>query len=689
MRWLSPLEFFEQAEELPGLAYSSPGVGVAQWQLLLGLCYATGIHPRNPAQWEQWVRDGHDLSEVARRLREAPFDDGRFRLFDPNRPFGQNAQLGRHMREHGYGTAQLVMERAADRAQLVDHVHLHDPEPLPLGVAVQAMLTQLHYGLGGRVRAKTDWMGKPFTYGAVGRLTSRVHTLALGRNCADTLRLNLQPTARPGTFNYSWTDGKTRRTFDGKASDKAGRGVDGPADLCSVLGRSILLQPDVTDQGDIVVTKVLMGAGELLRPLGQKHLQDVPLDGDRPLAPSTDRAMWRQSHALYAAALPNTKDSDLFSRLLRLKIPVQLWTVGLVAKQRSPLDWVSDTFPFHGAHHMPLLRAATDGVAWANAVDKAMQRASATARDLVYPNSRPEDRARLLRRFYPSGELWAQFEEPFHALLAAVADGALPEPEARAAFAARLVAVARSALTGRLRTLPRSPVARQARVLSAARLERELTARTAPPELKEAAMATSLYPAGSAALTVSAASAGAADAPASRAGGHQMFAHWLAGLVRVQDQAMLGQLCHRVQDQQARMLAAEFAPNREARPAYVLTAHLFARYHQGLPWREPVRLYGSGDVGKALRGLGSPAGRGPKDPGIKRLFDRVCGARDLPATGLQTVIDRLRTEGRFPPSWSQLAQELSAWDSREETTQDAWAESFYTPNSRARQGATS
>ena len=495
MRWLTPLEFFEQIENLAGLAYSSPGTGVVQWQLLLGLCYATGVHPRNPAEWERWVREKRDLSEVAQRLREPPFDDGRFRLFDPDRPpFGQNALLRRHMREHGYGTAQLVMERAADRAQLVDHVHLHDGEPLPLGAAVQAMLAQHHYGLGGRVRAKTDWLGKAFTYGAVGRLAGRVHTLALGKNCADTLRLNLHPTTRPGTFNYSWTDGRTRRSFSGKAADKAGRGVDGPADLCSVLGRSILLQPDVTERGDIVVTKVLMGAGELLRPLGQKYLQDVPLDGGRPLAPSPERALWRQSHALYAAALPNAKDSDLFSRLLALDEAVQLWTVGLLANKRSPLDWVSDTFPFHGAFHMPLLRASTDGAAWASAVDKAVQRAAATARDLVYPNARPEDWARLLRRFYPGGELWAQFEEPFHALLATIAEGTVPEPEARAAFAARLIGVARSALAHRLRTLPRTPAGRQARVLAADRLERQLSARSTPSELKEAAMASAPRP---------------------------------------------------------------------------------------------------------------------------------------------------------------------------------------------------
>ncbi|GAA2417519.1 type I-E CRISPR-associated protein Cse1/CasA [Streptomyces mauvecolor] len=685
---MTPLEFFEQAEDLPALAYNSPGAGVAQWQLLLGLCYATGIHPRNPGEWERWVNDGHDLSEVARRLREPPFDDGRFRLFDPERPpFGQNALLRKHLHEHGYGTAQLVMERTADGAQLADHVHLHDPEPLPLGAAVQAMLTQHHYGLGGRVRAKTDWLGKAFTYGAVGRLTSRVHTLALGKNCADTLRLNLQPTTEPGTFNYSWTDGKTRRTFTGDAADKAGRGVDGPADLYSVLGRSILLQPAVTDQGDIVVTKMLMGAGELLRELGQKWLQDVPLDGKRPLAPSATRALWHQSHALYAAALPNTKDSDLFSRLLTLDRPVQLWTVGLLADQRKPLDWVSDTFPFHGALHLPLLRAATDGAAWATFVDKALQRAAVTARDLIYPNARPEDRPRLLRRFHPGGDVWAQFEEPFHTLLAAIADATVPEAELRAAYAARLVGVARSALTSRLRMLPRSPAARQARVLAAARLERELTARTTPPELKDAAMTLPFPPPAPAVLASTAAATGAGDTSEPPRPSPQMFAHWLAGLVRTADQGMLGMLRRRVDDREARMVAADFAPTREARPAYNLTAHLFARYHQGLPWREPVRLYGSGDVGTVLRGLGTPAGRGPKDPGIKRLFDRVTGAHELPVTALQSVIDRLRTDGRFPPSWSQLARDLSVWDHPEEITQDLWAESFYTPNSRARQGA--
>ncbi|MFC0843526.1 type I-E CRISPR-associated protein Cse1/CasA [Streptomyces noboritoensis] len=694
VRWLSLTETFEQAESIPALAHSTPGVGVVQYELLIALCTATGVYPRTPGQWRDWVENRYPLEEVAQQLRER--FEGLLDVCHREHPFGQNRLLAPYLAAHGYGPAQLVLERAAHGVQFTDHVHLHSG-PMPMREAVQAMLVQNAYGLGGRMMAKTGWLGPNLTYGAVGRLAQRVRTLALGENLADTLRLNLEPTTVPGHFNFSWTlppPGRPRRVFHGPRNAQRYRPT-GPVDLHSVLGRSVLMSARRAPDGQVVTDRVLLGAGELLEPLGQAHLQDTPLRRGKPLTARPDRALWQQAHALYAAATPNNKESDLFSRLTRLDRPVRLWSVALVAEKATPLNWVSDTFPFHNGEQEHLLGAAADGAVWAEYLERAVRRAATVARDLVYPQARPEkrERERLLSRFHPGPQLWAGFEAPFHDLLDQLARGA-DTSQARAAFARSVVELARQCLNERLRSLPRGPLALQARACAQARLEEELTRRQTPPELKDAAMPPSpapVPPAQPDSLPDEHSERnehdGAPAAPAQRGREHMVLGHWLASLVRSHDQSALAALregrgYHRGPLQEA----MSYAPEND-RAAYAATARLFARYHAALPWQEYVRLYGSGDLGRALGRVGSPGARGPKDPGCKRLFDRITAPGPLPLTDLAHAVDRLRAADRFPPNWAQLALDLAAWSDPDEATQNSWARSFYTPASRTRQGA--
>lgn len=676
------LQVFERAEEITGIVHDSPGTRMALYKLLESLCYATGVHPRTAAQHRQWVTGRRPLTEVAEILRTPAFD-GLLDLTHPEHPFAQNALLGPHL-AHGYGPAQLVLERAADYVLLFDHVHLHDSEPVPIEDAFHALLTQHAYGLGGRVMAKTSWFGSAFTYAAVGRLAGRVCTLALGDSLADTLRLNLTPCADGGTFNYSWTRGRPRRVFTG-ADAKKTHTPDGPADALSTLGRSVLLAPRTDEAGRVVVDRVLMGAGELLEPTADS-LQDAAVTGGRPLQPSPGRALWRDAHALYAAATPAAKGSDLYSRLVRLDRPVRLWSVGLIAKNRDITGWVSDTFPFHGSRHRQLRRAAHEGAAWAELLAQAARKAAAVARDVTYPHARPEERATLLRRFDPAADLWARFEEPFHALLEALSDGA-DEEAARAGFAAAAVQATRTALRERLRGLPRTGAALEALVRAQARLESELTRAQHPDAITEAAMTTATPPREPARPATTTPPDDTDDATEDVTAGPRALAHWLAGLVRRRDQNLLGQLQRPKQPPrlEAWTLAGSYAPTDGARDAYELTAHLFARYHAALPWQHPTRLYGSGDLGRALRRIGTPAGRGPADPGCRRLFERLCTRGPLPRTHLEHTVDRLRALDRLPPSWSLLAEDLAAFHTPDDRVQHAWARSFYTPTSTTRQ----
>ncbi|MFI1203486.1 type I-E CRISPR-associated protein Cse1/CasA [Streptomyces sp. NPDC020883] len=487
VQWLGLVDAFARSEQISAVVHESPGTRISQCELLLGLCYATGVYPRTHRQWLEWNRSRRPLADVAERLRSVQFD-GLLDVAHPEHPFGQNAHLAPYLERHSYGPAQLGLERCADYNQFADHTHLHDG-PVPLREAVLAMLTQHVYGLGGRVRAKTGWLGKAFTYGSVGRLGGRVRTLAVGQTLADTLRLNLTPFPHEpddfGGFNFSWTRGTTRRrAFSGPAAQRR-RTPRTPGDLHSVLGRSILLRPVLSPDGEPVVDRVLMGAGELLEPLGPAGLQDAVMDGDRPLQASAEHGLWRDAHALYAACRPHTKGSDLFSRLAELDRHVTLWSVGLVAKQRAVTSWVSDTFPYVPSRQASLLRVSQDAVEWSDYLATAVHHAATVARDVVYPNARPEERTTLLRRFSPGSLLFARFEAPFHELLDDVAAG-IDEDAARAEFAEHLVEAARAALRERLRGMPQTATALEATVRAEGRFDSALGATKAPTLLKEA-----------------------------------------------------------------------------------------------------------------------------------------------------------------------------------------------------------
>lgn len=675
---LSLLEVFEQAEDTAALAHISPGVGVALHDLLLGLMYETGVHPRTESEWQEWVEERRPLDEVAHKLSGSEYD-GRLDLGHPVRPFGQNADLAPHLARHGYGPAQLDVERAGDGAQLAEHVHLHHERRPTAAEALAALLVMHGYDTGGRMMAQNDWLGRAFTYGALGRNALRVRNFAIGRSLADTLRLNIAPVARSraGKFNFTWNDGRPdRRVFTGPAAARA-RPVAGPADLSSWLGRSVLMSLARRPDGEIVVDRVLVGAGELMEPLPPDLLQDCALVGGRPQQARADRALWRSASALYAGAASapeDAKGADLFSRLEGLGRRVEIWSVALLTSQSSFVGWVSDTFPFVGALRQELYRAAVDGAAWCEKAERAAAGAAAVARDVAYPRARPDERKRALARLLAAPLLWARYEEAFHRLLEDVASG--PDTEqARTRFAVRIAETTRTSVQESLRSLPPSGVGLEARLRALARLDTALAnPRAFPPEFLEATMPP------------------VASSPTAVTSPGRSLAGWLAGLVQSRNHDLLKALTvpGHLHEVEAQSRARQFAPREDEEAAYLLTARLFARYHRGIPSLDPVRIFGAGDLGAACRRIGAGRSKGAGDPGVQRLFRLLVASSPLQQVEqsyLYQAIDRLRAAHAIPPHWATLAEDLAGWG-RGEAVRDRWGASFYTPGVQARRKVT-
>ncbi|MEZ0076303.1 type I-E CRISPR-associated protein Cse1/CasA [Planotetraspora sp. GP83] len=472
--WRSLPEVFLHAEDDLAISHSSPGTVIACYELLLAICHAAGVTPRRASQWRSWVEERHRLDVVADWLLQ-PENKGRFELFHPEHPFGQNVLLADHLDEHGYSPVQLMLERAKDYNQFSDHVHLHDPEPVMARDAFLAMITQHAFGLGGRTMVPVKVLGRPFTYGSVGRLSARVRILAMGESLADTLRLNLCPAPESGTLNTTWTNKAGRRAF---VSTREFRSPDGPADWHSTLGRSVLMRArsDVAaPPGEVVVDRVLLGAGEMIS-VNPVTDHDAVYIGTRPLQASLSRALWRDAHAIYGASMASGRGMSLFDLVAGLDRPISLLATGLDATNSKVAGWVRDVFPYNPARRGALHQAAEHGVQLADEAVQAVHRAAAVACRYAYPGRSRENSATLMGRFDASEEVWARAGAPFHRLLQAVADGA-DHIDAIRDHAVAMRTIATGALDERLRSLPSNIRGWRAVVQAKEELQRQLAAK--------------------------------------------------------------------------------------------------------------------------------------------------------------------------------------------------------------------
>ncbi|MGJ5829915.1 type I-E CRISPR-associated protein Cse1/CasA [Streptomyces ossamyceticus] len=483
------------ADELAALDCTSPGENVAVIEHLLAICFASGTCPSSDEEWRAWVVGKRSLAPAAAWLARQPDDS--WDLFHPTAPLLQNSQLAADLAESGTGTAQLVIEHAGDYNQHFDHHHLELDNPLSAADAFRATLTQHVYGPYGRARMPGKRLGAKVTNLAAGRLTGRIRVVALGQTLGETLRLNLYPPDGPGDWlNTSWTTGDIeRRTFTEKAKPRLPRSS---ADLHSALGRSVLLRADRGPQGQLVVDRVLIGAGEILELDPDRHLQDAVFSKTtnglkKPLWPSPSRALWQEAHALYSAVRDDR--TGLYARLRSLPYertgtgaPYQLWAVGLLANKTLPLTWTHGAYPYAPGMAAHLYRASRRGSDIAEYIARSLKNAAILAAETAFPAMRGADEAGQVARLDARWAFWPAAEDPFHELLDEVVDRGPedddPVSEPLVAYALGLMRTARTQMLQRLDTLPPNDRNHRARARAVRRFDEDMSHDWAPAELR-------------------------------------------------------------------------------------------------------------------------------------------------------------------------------------------------------------
>ncbi|WP_367223235.1 type I-E CRISPR-associated protein Cse1/CasA [Streptomyces sp. 16-176A] len=488
---------FAQADDLAALDCASPGETVAVLEYLLAICFASGTCPSSDEDWRAWVLDGRSLASAASWLADQPADS--WNLFHAEEPLSQNSALADDLRESGTGTAQLIIEHAGDYNQHFDHHHLELDNPLPAADAFRATLTQHAYGPYGRARMSGDRLGAKVTNLAAGRLTGRIRVVVLGKTLGETLRLNLYPPDGPGQpLNTSWTTpGFERRGFKEKAKPRAPRSS---ADLHSSLGRSILLHPVRGPRGQVMVDRVLIGAGEVLALDPTRHLQDAvyseTTNGVRkPLWPSPSRALWQQAHALYSAVMDD--ETGTYARLrsllprrrTHLGAPYHLWAVGLLANKTLPVAWTHGCYPYAPGMAAHLYRASRRGSVIAEYIALILKKAAIVAAETAFPAMRAADETGQVARLDARYAFWPAAEDPFETLLDEVIDRGFeddddPVSAPLVAYAMELTATARAQLLQRLDTLPPSDRNHRARTRGERLFEEAVSGERAPAELR-------------------------------------------------------------------------------------------------------------------------------------------------------------------------------------------------------------
>jgi CRISPR system Cascade subunit CasA len=456
-----------RAHEIREMVDGSPLVTVSLHRLLLAILHRN-FGPETFEDWKTlWQRgqwDAETLDAYVTQWRH------RFDLFDAERPFYQSTSLEDGTKVHP--PALLAMERAAGNNPTVfDHSFAGGSAPISPAEAARQLVARQAFSLGGGV-------AKPFNL-AHATLTAGFTVLALGTTLFETLALNLTQYGPEHTLRPTERDAPTWEHHDPHVpkkdghDDKDGTHPLGPIDHLTWLSRRIRLLPsdDPLRVTGVQLAQNLKPHVETLDPFKSFSRSKEQGWVARRLDP--DRAVWRDSHAIFQQSGEDARRPVLFNWLAqvdeaqedgeiqaRQAYPISVLGLGreATAKAADVSIWRHERFtvPLAYLRSQTLLGKLEGALGLAEEIGRLLRpgRSDITVNDkkvsvprpfqalaeafLPSPDGRP-DRKRveaLIDHLAPERRFWAGLEVSFRTLLA---DLAGDDPEAaREAWAVAL-----------------------------------------------------------------------------------------------------------------------------------------------------------------------------------------------------------------------------------------------------------
>lgn len=410
---LSLRDALVHAHDLGGIADSSPLVRVALLRLLLAVLYRVC---EAPASLEQW-RQVYQAARFDPALIDAYLDRwrDRFDLFHPTRPFFQvvdaTAATG--------PVTRLRHELASgNNTTLFDHTTDANPPAFTAAEAGRSLVTTQAFALGG---GKSE----PF-YLCDAPLARGFTVMAEGRTLFETLSLNLLPR----TADAPLPDGGNDRPaweYDGpRNADHAGTVPLGYLDYLTWQPRAVRLAP-----GPDGTTTACAFHQHLRLPDGfhQDPFVVYRQDKNRGWVPRrlhAGRPLWRDSEAILSDSLGRT--ASILSWLRDLTAVQghrahRLSLVGIGSPGQAKIDfWLSETLPVADLYLTdPDLRALL-GQALALTEQAARELRNAVRTLAKELGIRADAVDAFVRAQRTEQRFWPRLEQPFHLLLARLAD---------------------------------------------------------------------------------------------------------------------------------------------------------------------------------------------------------------------------------------------------------------------------
>lgn len=431
-RELGLAEVVTRAHELAAISDPSPLATFAIHRLLFAIVHRVQQGPKSPREWKAlWDVGRFDASKYEKYFEKWK---ARFDLFHPNWPFlqvGGFETINSKNEPTPAPAARLLPELAAgNNATLFDHHVDSRPVAMSPAEAARAVLVVQAWGLGGGKGPKSREWTHPYMahapcVGAVAVLVTRgtlFKTL-----CANLAEIgpNKAPPFTSGTTDLpTWEREHVRPPEETVPS--------GYIEFLSWPSRHIRLLPNASG----LVSAVFLAQGPMLvKDSGQDNpfaFYEVTTNGRRAIPLDLDRAIWRDSGALFATA---DTDRNCMPTCLRLcsegrsnavmegAYQVDLHLFGLANEKAKPLAWRAEvlTAPVRlldSPEAVHLLRASLGAV---EEVHKALELA---VRQLAYAvleteSKKPDakDVARLKKRMLARIRFWETMDPLFRTFL--------------------------------------------------------------------------------------------------------------------------------------------------------------------------------------------------------------------------------------------------------------------------------